>query len=101
MRPFARLVAASALALLACRSEPKVVQVEFAVEGMVCESCVEGISYEVGRLEGVESVVVELDTEKATVRYVEGEIEAAAIEAVIDNMGYEATISASPADAKG
>lgn len=96
MRPFARLVAASALALLACRSEPKIVEVEFAVEGMFCESCVEGISYEVGRLEGVESVVVELEAEKATVRYVEGTIEVAAIEAVIDNMGYEATVHDPP-----
>ena len=95
MRPFARLVAASALALLACRSEPKVVTIELSVEGMICESCVEGISYEVGRLEGVESVAVDLETEKATVSYVEGEVEPAAIEAVIDNMGYDAQIKGS------
>jgi len=91
MRLLARLVAASTLVMLAC--EPKVVEVELAVEGMVCESCVEGISYEVGRLEGVESIVVDLETETATVSYVASKIDPETIEATIDNLGYEASVN--------
>ena len=62
--------------LLACR-QPRTMQVEIAVSGMVCDSCVQGITYELGRLEGVQSVNVDLESGKATVVYTEGEIEVA------------------------
>ena len=91
MPRLARLTLALALALAACRSEPQIIQLELSVEGMTCNSCVEGIEHEVGRLEGVLRVVVDLDAAKATVVFVEGEIDATKVEAVIDNMGYEAT----------
>lgn len=71
-------------------------EVELSVQGMVCESCVEGITYEVGRLEGVRSVVVDLELGKATVVFTEGAIAAAAIESAIDNMGYEAELDSEP-----
>jgi copper ion binding protein len=76
--------------LLACRADPRVMQVEIAVEGMVCESCVQAITYEVGRLEGVRSVEVDLDSGKAVVTYTEGTIEPAIIEQTIEGIGYTA-----------
>lgn len=66
-------------------------RVEIAVDGMVCDSCVEGITYEVGRLEGVRSVEVDLDAGKAVVVYAEGVIEPAALEQKIEALGYGAT----------
>lgn len=71
-------------------------EVELSVSGMVCESCVEGITYEVGRLEGVRSVVVDLEAGKATVVFTEGAIAPAAIETTIDDMGYEAELADEP-----
>lgn len=81
----------AALSLLACRSEPKVMRLEIAVEGMTCESCVEGITHEVGRLEGVKSVEVDLASNSAVVVYVEGKIEPAELEQTIEALGYAAT----------
>lgn len=93
---FARPLLALAL-LFACR-EPRVMEVKLHVEGMTCESCVEGISYELGRLEGVRSVVVDLDGGSAKVVFTEGEIDERAIESAIDDMGYEASVAAQPAE---
>lgn len=83
-------LALSAVLMIACRSEPRVMQVELAVEGMTCESCVQAITYELGRLEGVRSVEVDLDAGKAIVTYTEGSAEPAAIEGAIEAIGYEA-----------
>jgi copper ion binding protein len=84
----------AALSLMACRSsEPnqKVMRVEIAVGGMTCDSCVQGITHEVGRLDGVRSVEVDLESGKAVVVYAEGEIDAAALEQKIEELGYTAT----------
>lgn len=84
--PFALCVAL----LFACRSEPQTMRVELVVTGMTCDSCVQAITHEVGRLEGVRSVEVDLDAGTAVVTYEQGAIEAAAIEQVIEKIGYEA-----------
>ena len=89
-----RLVAtwlSAVLVLIGCVGEQRAMQVEIAVDGMVCESCVEGITYEVGRLEGVQSVVVDLEGAKAVVVYAEGVIDPATLEQTIEAMGYAAT----------
>lgn len=81
-----------ALTMVACRGEPKnLMRVEIAVSGMVCDSCVQGITHEVGRLEGVQLVEVDLESGMAVVVYAEGEIEPAALEQKIEALGYTAT----------
>ncbi|EDM77053.1 cation-transporting P-type ATPase [Plesiocystis pacifica SIR-1] len=82
--------------LTACKSEPRTLAVELAIEGMTCESCVQGIEYEVGRLEGVASVEVDLEAERAKVVFREGEIEVAAIVTAIETIGYGATVDGEP-----
>jgi copper chaperone CopZ len=78
--------------MVACRDEPKnLMRVEIAVSGMVCDSCVQGITHEVGRLEGVESVEVDLESGTAVVVYAEGVIDPAALEQKIEALGYGAT----------
>ena len=84
-------VALTAALLVACRGEPKVMRVEIAVEGMVCESCVEGITYELERIEGVQTASVDLESGKATVTYAEGSTDPAALEQTIEKLGYGAT----------
>jgi copper ion binding protein len=85
----------AALSVIACRSEPKVMRVEIAVSGMSCDSCVQGITHEVGRLEGVQSVEVDLENGKAVVLYAEGVVEPAALEQTIEGLGYTATLGSS------
>jgi copper ion binding protein len=87
--PLIALVLCAAL-LVACRSEPRVMQVEIAITGMTCDSCVQAITHELGRLEGVRSVEVDLDAGKAVVTFVEGKSDPAALEQVIEKIGYEA-----------
>jgi copper ion binding protein len=79
--------------LVACRSEPepRVMRVEIAVEGMTCESCVQGITHEVGRLEGVQSVEVDLASNTAVVVYAEGTVDPVKLEQAIEALGYGAT----------
>lgn len=92
--PLLAMLLCTALSLTACRSsEPhqKVMRVEIAVDGMTCDSCVQGITHEVGRLEGVRSVEVDLESGKAVVVYAEGEIDPAALEQKIEELGYTAT----------
>ena len=73
-----------------CRGEARVMQVEVAVDGMTCDSCVQAITHELGRVEGVRSVEVDLDGGKALVTFTEGQIDLAAIERTIEDIGYEA-----------
>ena len=86
------LVLCAAL-LTACREAPRVMQVEIAIEGMTCDSCVQAISHELERLEGVRTVEVDLDGGKALVTFTEGESEPAVFERTIEKIGYEATLA--------
>jgi copper chaperone len=80
----------SAALLLACRAESRNMRVELQVTGMVCDACVQAITHELGRLEGVASVEVDLEAGKATVTYDEAEIDTAALEQAVEALGYTA-----------
>jgi Cu+-exporting ATPase len=90
-RPLLALVFAAGLAL-ACKGEARTLQLEIAVDGMTCDSCVQAITHELGRLEGVKSVDVDLEGGKAVVVYTEGAVEPASIEQAIEDIGYEAEL---------
>lgn len=89
LRRFA-LATVLGLALLACR-EPRTMRVELSVEGMTCESCVQGIEHALGKQPGVLACKVDLAAGKATVEYREGEIEPEQLATKVDTLGYEAT----------
>ena len=60
----------------------------YTVPGMSCGHCVVAVSEEVERVPGVESVDVDLETKRVTVR---GRgVEDGAVRAAIDEAGYEA-----------
>jgi copper ion binding protein len=86
-----RALVLGAALLLACRGEPRVMQVEIAIDGMTCDSCVQAITAEVGRLEGVRSVQVDLEGGKAVVTFTEGQGDPAVFEQTIEKIGYQAT----------
>jgi copper chaperone CopZ len=79
-------------ALLACRGQPQVMQVEIAIEGMTCDSCVQAITHELERLEGVRTVEVDLERGKALVTFTQGESEPAVFERAIEKIGYQAEL---------
>ena len=58
---------------------------------MTCDSCVQAITHELERLEGVRSVEVDLEGGKARVTFTEGESEPAVFERTIEKIGYQAT----------
>lgn len=61
----------------------------YLVDGMTCQHCVNAVREEVGRIPGVESVDVDLDTKKVVVR---GEgVTDAAVRAAVEEAGYEVT----------
>jgi copper chaperone len=60
----------------------------YRVDGMSCNHCVVAVSGEVGRVDGVSSVDVDLDTK--LVRVSGTGIDDAAVVAAIDEAGYDA-----------
>lgn len=62
----------------------------YTVSGMTCEHCVAAVRGEVGSVEGVTGVEVELATGTVTVAS-DGPIDPAAIAAAVDEAGYEVT----------
>ena len=61
----------------------------YTVPGMSCDHCVAAVNEEVERVPGVESVDVELESKRVTVRG--SEVDDVAVRAAIDEAGYEAT----------
>jgi copper chaperone CopZ len=91
-------IAALVLTLLAaCAGEPEVRTTRFAVGGMVCHSCEEGICAAVRKLDGVEACSADHAAGAAEVRHDPARAPAAAIAETITKIGYTATPAAAPA----
>jgi len=72
----------------------------FDVQGMTCESCVEGITGSISLVDGVQSVTVDLYAATAVVVHDVKLAPIADLEGRIDRMGYEATPRSGPTPAK-
>ena len=60
----------------------------FQVKGMTCQHCVNAVTQEVGKVEGVSSVAIDLDSGRVTVES-DAAVDAAAVRAAVDEAGYE------------
>ena len=60
----------------------------YTVDGMTCDHCVKAVSEEIGKLEGVTGVDVELATGSVTVASDAG-VADDAVKAAVDEAGYE------------
>jgi copper chaperone len=58
----------------------------YTVKGMTCQHCVASVREEVGEVEGVQAVDVDLPSGRVTVV---GDADDAAIRAAVDEAGYE------------
>jgi len=65
-------------------------QIELAIEGMTCASCVSRIEAALGKVEGVSAVSVNLGSERAHVSY--GVTAVADLVRAVQKAGYEATV---------
>lgn len=63
-------------------------EIAYTVPDMTCSHCTQAVGSELERVEGVESVSVDLDTKRVVVRG--GGLDDAALRAAIDQAGYEA-----------
>lgn len=61
-----------------------------SVKGAQCNTCVATIEKAVGKLDGVQSVSVDLDEKLATVEYVASKLDVSRIEKAIADAGYDA-----------
>lgn len=64
------------------------VQGTFAVEGMTCGSCVNGVQRALTRLNGVSGATVDLATATATVAYDSAIVQPADLQAAVADAGY-------------
>ncbi|MDA3922290.1 MAG: heavy metal translocating P-type ATPase [Salinisphaera sp.] len=62
---------------------------EFKVGGMTCGACVARVEKKLNKLEGVIRASVNLTTERATVEYLDGVVDPAALFACVEKTGYE------------
>jgi len=65
--------------------------VQIGVEGMTCASCSQRVERALGKVAGVESAVVNLATERASVTFDPSLVQPDALLAAIDDHGYKAT----------
>jgi copper chaperone len=63
-------------------------ELTYTVPGMHCGHCKAAVEREVSQLEGIDDVLVDLETKRVVVRG--GRLDDAAIRAAIDDAGYEA-----------
>ncbi len=61
---------------------------EYTVTGMTCEHCVDAVTREVGAIDGVTGVDVDLDSGRVSVTS-EQPVDDAAVRAAVDEAGYE------------
>lgn len=64
----------------------------FVIDGMTCAACVLNVENAVKKLDGIESAVVNLTTEKMTVDYDPALVDDAKIEKAVADAGYGATV---------
>ena len=63
-------------------------EIAYSVPGVSCDHCRSAIAHEVGSIDGVREVLVDLDAKRVVVR---GErLDDAAVRAAIEDAGYEA-----------
>ncbi|MTD58466.1 heavy-metal-associated domain-containing protein [Amycolatopsis pithecellobii] len=63
-------------------------ETSYTVTGMTCEHCVKAVTEEVGAIDGVQSVVVDLPTGALTVVSAAG-LSDEAVRAAVDEAGYQ------------
>ncbi len=62
----------------------------YSVSGMTCDHCVRAVEAEVGKVPGVASVSVNLESGRVTV-FSEAPVDPAAVRAAVEEAGYEVT----------
>ena len=65
-------------------------EVTIPIAGMTCASCAQAVERALGKLDGVESVNVNLATEKASIKYIPEKVRLSEIKQAINKAGYQA-----------
>lgn len=84
------------LSLPACKDTAKMSGIQrtvvIDVQGMTCNSCVEGITDALKQIEGVQKVEVSLEKKSATVAFDSGKVAPEALVKAIVKLGYRASL---------
>lgn len=65
-------------------------EVTIPIAGMTCASCAQAVERALGKLDGIESVNVNLATEKASIKYISEKVRLSEIKQAINKAGYQA-----------
>jgi Cu+-exporting ATPase len=89
-----RLSAAEFVAAIEARGyKPVTAELELAIEGMTCASCVSRVERALNGVDGVIDATVNLATERASVRYLPEVATPAALKAAVERAGYQAAVA--------
>jgi Cu+-exporting ATPase len=75
-------------------------KISLPVEGMTCASCVARVEKSIRKIEGVENVVVNLASEKATLSIEKSKVNIEEIKKVVEEAGYKVDLSSFEKDEK-
>ena len=83
------------------RISPNMLELDFAVDGMTCASCVRRVEQALSKVDGVSDVRVNLATERAQFAVDTTQVEAGQLRDAITNAGYAPGTIEYPAPAPG
>ena len=67
-------------------------QIALPIQGMTCASCVSNIEGAISKVDGVETVAVNLATERASVKFKDGDVPLTELVEAVSDIGYEVGI---------
>ncbi|MGA7670785.1 MAG: heavy metal translocating P-type ATPase [Nitrolancea sp.] len=73
-------------------------ELDLAISGMTCASCVRRVERALGKIEGVSGAAVNLATERASVHYDPEQVSLDSLLSAVGNAGYGASVVAEPAE---
>ncbi len=71
------------------QKEVKLKKLDIKIEGMTCQSCAKSVERNIKKLDGIESVNVNIATDKATVEYDKFKVRVSQIKTAITKLGYK------------
>ena len=64
-------------------------KIDIKIEGMTCQSCAKAVEKNINKLDGIESISVNIATDRATVQYDPSKVKVSQMKSAIEKLGYK------------